>query len=289
MKNRTAKFVSIVFVGVAAGVVLPAITGFTAHAAAECLAKPNAAAPQGSHWYYRVDRSSKRNCWYVRAAGQPSAANPATADRAPETPAAPKARAALRPAVANARAELAPSPDPARQPTTAPFPNPGSDPSATGPQAMTAPNWQLAGRWADQGNTLSAADRESGAATAAPQAIASAEAPPPATIAAPAVAPSTEPAGSSIWTLLGALVAALAVAGLTVAAVMKFGGSRPAVRRDANGRPDIWGAVEHDLPLTEQPAESPMNWIKIARERHAALDRSDEIERLLSGAAKRPG
>jgi hypothetical protein len=32
-----------------------------------CLAKPNAPAPDGSHWYYRLERGSGRHCWYVRA------------------------------------------------------------------------------------------------------------------------------------------------------------------------------------------------------------------------------
>ena len=32
----------------------------------DCLAGPNAVAPQGSHWYYRVDRATHRNCWYLR-------------------------------------------------------------------------------------------------------------------------------------------------------------------------------------------------------------------------------
>ena len=34
-------------------------------AADDCITKPNATAPPGSHWYYRVDRTSHRECWYV--------------------------------------------------------------------------------------------------------------------------------------------------------------------------------------------------------------------------------
>jgi hypothetical protein len=36
-------------------------------AADECIEKPNAPAPQGSHWYYRIDRASNRQCWYLGA------------------------------------------------------------------------------------------------------------------------------------------------------------------------------------------------------------------------------
>jgi hypothetical protein len=31
----------------------------------ECLSKPNAASPRGSHWYYRLDRQTRRRCWYL--------------------------------------------------------------------------------------------------------------------------------------------------------------------------------------------------------------------------------
>jgi hypothetical protein len=31
----------------------------------ECLSRPNKAAPDGSHWWYRIDRSTHRRCWYL--------------------------------------------------------------------------------------------------------------------------------------------------------------------------------------------------------------------------------
>lgn len=36
-------------------------------AAADCLAEPNSAAPENSHWYYRTDKTTQRKCWYLRA------------------------------------------------------------------------------------------------------------------------------------------------------------------------------------------------------------------------------
>jgi hypothetical protein len=36
----------------------------------DCLAGPNVAAPQGSHWYYRVDRATQRECWYLGPEGK---------------------------------------------------------------------------------------------------------------------------------------------------------------------------------------------------------------------------
>jgi hypothetical protein len=44
-------------------------TAEVSRAADECLAGPTGAAPQGSHWYYRVDRATRRNCWYLRPEG----------------------------------------------------------------------------------------------------------------------------------------------------------------------------------------------------------------------------
>src|SRR6516165_8916122 len=44
-------------------------TAQASRAADDCLLKPNAAAPPGSHWYYRVDRATQRECWYLGAEG----------------------------------------------------------------------------------------------------------------------------------------------------------------------------------------------------------------------------
>jgi hypothetical protein len=41
-----------------------------ARAAEGCSAGPKNAAPQGGHWYYRVDHASQRKCWYLAANGQ---------------------------------------------------------------------------------------------------------------------------------------------------------------------------------------------------------------------------
>jgi hypothetical protein len=35
----------------------------------ECLSKPGATAPQGSHWYYRINRTNRRHCWYLGSEG----------------------------------------------------------------------------------------------------------------------------------------------------------------------------------------------------------------------------
>ena len=57
-------------------VLMPAIILVAAHSSlAEstdtCRSSPGPAAPAGLHWYYRVDRSSNRHCWYLHAQGAP--------------------------------------------------------------------------------------------------------------------------------------------------------------------------------------------------------------------------
>ena len=42
------------------------------------------AAPQGQHWFYRIERSSKRQCWYLREAGAKAAPGAQAAAAAPE-------------------------------------------------------------------------------------------------------------------------------------------------------------------------------------------------------------
>ncbi|HYC15766.1 MAG TPA: hypothetical protein VEC94_01030 [Pseudolabrys sp.] len=41
----------------------------TVRAADECLSKPNSPAPQGQHWYYRVDHVNNRQCWRLGPEG----------------------------------------------------------------------------------------------------------------------------------------------------------------------------------------------------------------------------
>jgi hypothetical protein len=43
------------------------LSGQPSRATNDCLAQPNAAPPPGSHWYYRLDRATHRQCWYLGA------------------------------------------------------------------------------------------------------------------------------------------------------------------------------------------------------------------------------
>jgi hypothetical protein len=70
--------------------------------AVSCIAKPNGQAPQGQHWFYRTDRVTHRQCWYLAAQNgdaQKSATKPLSSTR--KLPAAP--RHAHRPTAAAPR------------------------------------------------------------------------------------------------------------------------------------------------------------------------------------------
>ncbi len=45
------------------------LTAPASRAADDCISRPNAPPPQGSHWYYRVERTTQRQCWYLGAEG----------------------------------------------------------------------------------------------------------------------------------------------------------------------------------------------------------------------------
>lgn len=66
--------------------------------AESCLAAPNGAAPQGSHWFYRIERPSLRKCWRLVHKTPQSAAAGTAPQSEPEETEAPLTQAATRPA-----------------------------------------------------------------------------------------------------------------------------------------------------------------------------------------------
>ena len=38
-------------------------------AAEKCNTRPSSSAPQGTHWYYRVNRTDNRRCWFLSSEG----------------------------------------------------------------------------------------------------------------------------------------------------------------------------------------------------------------------------
>jgi hypothetical protein len=127
MSNRSVKFAPALFAGVVAGANLAAMTDLRAQvlttaaeaatqapqaAADSCLTAPKGATPAGSHWYYRIDRVTKRQCWYLREEEADTAddkfaraAPPASAPSAAEELMSAQQRTITRKSISDARAE----------------------------------------------------------------------------------------------------------------------------------------------------------------------------------------
>ena len=125
MPNRTAKFVSAIFASVLAGAPLTTISHGEAVAADNCLSGPKGETPPGSHWYYRIEHSTKRHCWHLREEGDSLSQDAPQTQAAPQNilpppkPPAPQANPATRRSVDNARAELPAQTNRNEEPNTA--------------------------------------------------------------------------------------------------------------------------------------------------------------------------
>jgi hypothetical protein len=266
MPNRMGNSLSAILIGSFASVTL-------AHAADNCLSGPKGTAPKGSHWYYRVDRATKRNCWYVRAEGE----KPIAAQNASLTKVLPQAETPLQPSIANARAEASPA-ELGQSNGVAAMPAPAVDPNADNPQSTVASRW-LDRQGADSGTASAPQPADTDANVSSSAAVA--EVPP----AAAAVPPAPH---TSVQTLLLAIMGAIALASLMAGVIFKFGSagrsSRPEVRWD---RRVPWDSIGAELATPSPPlaASAPAPRAKVAHEPHEAII-PNEIMQLLSKLSK---
>lgn len=259
MGNRTAKFVSALVGSLIAGAPLAAVSQTTpnapstANAAADCLTSPKGAAPQGQHWYYRLERTTKRQCWYLRAAGGKDGAKAAQTAQVPADAASDSA-APPQQTVQDARAEYV-GPRGGAAPRT---PN-AITPAATSP---AAPAHQPVSQAADS------SAQQAAAATPWPDVPAASTAPEPppgtttvAATAQPKAKPSKSPAppppaatdgatdkpGEPLQMLLLVIGGALALAGILASVIYRFAGGRARVQAaDRRGHWDDWSPQDHD-------------------------------------------
>ena len=291
MSNRSAKFVSAIFASILAGTSFAAVAENTAKedsageasakTADACLPGPKGPLPAGGHWYYRVDRATKRNCWYIREDKNKSArATPndsSTAPSAPATPvatdpASPPQNTYVRGSFADARAELtAPQArveDLSEPQTTSAVPvaNIANGRRAVAPEAA-APLSHVASRWPESsgvspsgGPRLAAAEPAQSPQTPSLQAPSlqdpslqtqslqanATPAPQPAVtpVALAAADSSPDKQTASMQQLLLAMAGALALAGITASLIFRFGRPRlvqPGIRGDRHA---IWDSVD---------------------------------------------
>jgi len=157
---------------------LASTSASTAYAAGTCNAAPKPAAPAGSRWYYRTDRTLGRKCWYLATEGQKfQTATPRTAATTDAEPVAPP--------MAEAAARLT-------EPLSSPPPA-AAAPAASTIVSQAAPSAPLQGPPGDSvqrgDEPTSAASAQEPAANAAPEPMA--DQPPAAAPAASAAATST--------------------------------------------------------------------------------------------------
>lgn len=244
MGNRTAKFISALVGSIIAGAPLAAVsqnapsaastastaTASTANAASDCLASPKGSAPQGQHWFYRVERATKRQCWYLRAEGAKEGAQ--ATQNAQATPDTPNAAPAAPQSVQNAHAEYI-TPQQTSPAVSAPASAAAATQPAPGTTDANAAQPAIATRWPDAA-PASPAPQPSPATAAAPAAASvqpsakPAASPAPVTLAA-ADAPADKPTGS-VQMLLLVIGGALALAGLLASVIYRFAGGRARVQ-----------------------------------------------------------
>lgn len=171
MTNRATSLLPCLAATMLAGAAVATFQVQSAAAADECLAKPKAGAP-GKHWFYRIDRATKRQCWYLRDGDQAQVESSATRKIAGRNE-----PAKLSSAAANAHAEfdtqaaasghddVKPAPAPASPaPSSVEPASPRSAAAAPTPQAAAESNGTASGdqstittRWPDPAATLQTA------------------------------------------------------------------------------------------------------------------------------------
>ncbi|MEA2819735.1 MAG: hypothetical protein QOJ86_1739 [Bradyrhizobium sp.] len=281
MTNRTENFATAILLGALASVTLVVATNGAALAADTCLPGPKGTAPKGSHWYYRIDHATKRNCWYVRAeAGQAASANSSV------IPAVPPAETPLQPAVADARAEANPADIGQPNAGTAEPAPPAAANNSQGPDTPAADSGQspVASRWLDRAG----ADTITGSTPKPDDSGTSLNPPRPPVAAVPLAAANTRPAAPSVSTLFLVIVGALALAALFAGVIFRFGSARRDDREDFDrDRPAPWDAVDVGATIRSPPlaTEVPTPRPGPAAERHEAVI-PDEIVQLLSRLSK---
>lgn len=117
-------------------------------AADECLSGPKGTAPEGRHWYYRVDRATGRHCWYLGAKGtkvRQSSRSPSHRRAAPaREPDAPVK--AKEPDAPVKKSVAPPTPEPVTR-SVEPAPPPARHASAAAPNELAPTNAPIATRF----------------------------------------------------------------------------------------------------------------------------------------------
>ena len=309
MQNRTAKFVSAISASLLAGIALATVAHSAVPAADDCLSGPKGPSPQGSHWYYRIDRASKRHCWYLgeqheklaRVAPQKSAPMPNPVSAEKNTVSSEKGTVAQQP-FADAHAELPLAQTRVEQQTTVPAWGqiPATTTNAASVDDSQAANARdanthasvIASRWPDPSSASSLATPAPTTGNSDEPGQSNSEATPPPAVPAvnsTASGSSSEKQSGSLQMLLIVMMGALVLAGVMGSAIFRFGSMRQAGRRQARGgRRAIWDSVdtERPSPLAYRGKDASVRSLDIPRELRQADDPNDRIAAMLARLSK---
>jgi hypothetical protein len=267
-------------------------------AADECLSGPKGQTPSGGHWYYRVDRATKRQCWYVGDEKEKlSRVAPKTSAPSAEA-VSPRKETATRRSIADAHAELPlPQARVEQETSVTPWqPNPATAANAASvennPRADARDvNTRLsviASRWPEQSGVSSSASPGPTTGDSGEPVQANSETAPSSAVAEVTLAAadaSSEKQPGSIQMLLIIIAGALTFAGLIGSAIFRFGSMRQAGRRQIRGdRRAVWDLADTGRPSpTAYPrADVSMRRVDIPRELREADDPNDRIVEMLT-------
>jgi hypothetical protein len=292
MSKRIAQFISALVVTLLAGASFTAVAENGTESADTCLSAPKGTAPAGSHWHYRLDRSSKRKCWYVRGESSKAAKAASAQQESPppaETANPPQPAASISPAVADARAELTSSQASTRQ-------KPAS--AVNAPSSVGAPgsNSLVSARWLDQSSMASPGGTKVAAndtAASPPEEESQAE-PQPTPPPAPAAHTTVEKQSTSM--LLFIMAGTLALAGLVGGVIFRLNrrGTPPYEVDDEWRAPWDRDPGERAPQLAAQHKESPPRPVEPQRPRRLEAaqpepsfeDTQRQIKEMLARLAK---
>jgi len=220
MPQRVRSLVPGVLAGLVAAGALSILPSSIAPAADECIAAPNSPSPEGSHWYYHVDRATGRKCWRLGPIGlkvaRPAAKPVAQPEPIPQP--SPIAQPSSEPATVDAPTAIAPT----ERPAMAPAPEPTQQ--VQGDDAGSTP----AVRWPDPPQPAATAKPGEMQTRAQMNRQDETQSKPPMLAATNAALnqQSTVPPLQMVALLAGAL----ALAGIAVRAVVKAAGARSAAQ-----------------------------------------------------------
>jgi hypothetical protein len=258
MPSRAAKLVSAVFAGILAGASLTTVSHSQTAAADDCLSGPKGQTPEGSHWYYRIERGTKRHCWYLRAEGD-NLSQAAPLNISPSASPLPQpTNATIQNTVANARAELSVPANGSDGPNASPANAAGSNGLRANAPDTRAASTIVASRWPDPSGANPASNpRPATSQLAANLSANSTAAPAPAVDTVTLVAADSPLQGQpdTIRTLLAAVAGAFTLAAITASLFFQLGRARRPRRGTIRvRRGSIWDSTDDDrVALSDYP------------------------------------